>query len=118
MLSAKIGGVTQLSMAKFYALIAIVSLFDLMAEYAGKTWVLGGRSVYLALTGLTFGIAGLFFAWSLKYQGLAIANIIWTALTAILVTLMGYFVFKEHLSAINIVGMGVILVGIILVNLK
>lgn len=117
-LSVSILNVTPTNMAKFYALIVTVALFDLIAEYAGKMWVLEGKSIYLWLTCAGFGAAGFFFALSLKYEGVAIANILWIALTIILVTLMGYFVFKEHLSPINILGMAVIVLGIILVNLK
>ncbi|MFH0837803.1 MAG: EamA family transporter [Patescibacteria group bacterium] len=105
-------------MAKFYLLIVIIALLDLFAEYIGKLWVLGGRSVYLWLTVLGFGAAGLFFAQSLKYEGVAIANILWIALTAILVTLMGYFVFKEQLSTTNLIGIGVVIVGVILINIR
>lgn len=105
-------------MAKFYALIITVALFDLIAEYAGKMWVLAGKPVYLWLTCAGFAAAGYFFAHSLKFEGVAIANILWIALTIILVTLMGYFVFKEHLSLINAIGMLVIVIGIILVNIK
>lgn len=105
-------------MAEFYILIAIVSFLDLLAEYMGKNWALAGRPVYLWATCALFAVAGYFFAHSLKFHGVAIANILWIALTAILITLMGYFVFKEHLSMTNIVGMVVILIGVILVNLK
>jgi small multidrug resistance pump len=105
-------------MAKFYALIAVVALLDLIAEFLGKNWILSGKPAYLWLTCAGFGAAGFFFAHSLKYEGVAIANILWIALTAILVTMMGYFLFKEHLSVTNLVGMGVIIVGIILINIK
>lgn len=105
-------------MAKFYLFIVIISLLDLFAEYMGKQWILAGRPLYLVLTVLGFGIAGFFFAHSLKYEGVAVANILWIALTAILVTLMGYFVFKEQLSALNLVGIATIIVGVILLNLR
>ena len=103
-------------MAKFYLFIVIISLLDLFAEYMGKQWVLGAKNFYLWLTVLGFGAAGFFFAQSLKYEGVAIANILWIALTAILVTLMGYFVFKEHLSMVNLIGIGTIIIGVILIN--
>ncbi len=105
-------------MAKFYLLIVTIALLDVFAEYTGKLWILRSKPIYLALTVLGFGAAGYFFALSLRYEGVAIANILWIALTIILVTLMGHFVFKEHLSAINIVGMAVIVFGIILVNIR
>lgn len=105
-------------MAKFYLFIVLIALLDLFAEYSGKLWSVGGKSVYLWLTVLGFGTAGFFFAQSLRYEGVAIANILWIALTAILVTLMGYFLFKEQLSVINLVGIGVVIVGVILINIR
>lgn len=105
-------------MARFYLYIVIIALLDLFAEYIAKHWTLTNKPAYLALTILGFGTAGFFFALSLKYEGVAIANILWIALTAILVTLMGYFVFKEQLSAINLIGIAVVIVGVILINLR
>lgn len=105
-------------MAKFYLFIVIIAVLDLFAEYSGKLWSMGGKPIYLALTVLGFGTAGFFFALSLKYEGVAIANILWIALTAILVTLMGYFVFKEALSVTNLIGIGVVILGVILINIR
>jgi len=105
-------------MTKFYLLIVIIALIDLFAEYIGKQWIITGTPMYLWLTVLGFGGAGFFFAHSLKYEGVAIANILWIALTAILVTLMGYFVFKEQLSITNLIGIGVVIIGVILINIR
>ena len=105
-------------MVKFYLLILIIALLDLFAEYSAKIWTMNGKSIHLALTVLGFGAAGYFFALSLKYEGVAIANVLWIAVTIVLVTLMGHFVFKEHLSAINLAGMALIILGIVLVNIR
>lgn len=105
-------------MAKFYLLIGTIALFDLLAVLAGKMWIVSGKPAYIALTSLGFAIAGYFFALSLKYEDVAIVNVIWIALSIILVALMGHFFFKEHLSQTDILGMVMVMVGVILLNFK
>lgn len=105
-------------MARFYALIAAIVVFDLLAVLAGKMWIITGKPFYIGLTSLGFAIAGFFFALSLKYEDVAIVNIIWIALSIILVAMMGYFIFKEHLSSIDIFGIVLVMAGVVLLNIK
>lgn len=105
-------------MGKFYLLIATIAFFDLLAVLAGKMSIITGKSFYIWLTVLGFGIAGYFFALTLKYEDVAIVNVIWIALSIILVALMGHFFFKEHLTSTDILGMAAVIVGVILLNLK
>jgi small multidrug resistance pump len=110
--------VTKIFMAKFYTLIVTIALFDLLAIFAGKMSIVTGKSIYIGLTSLFFAVAGYFFALSLKYEDVAIVNILWISLSIILVALMGHFIFKEHLSSTDILGMTVVVIGVILLNLK
>lgn len=105
-------------MAKFYALIAVVAFFDLLAIFSGKMYVVTGKSFYVALCALGFAFAGFFFALSLKYENVAIVNVLWTALSIVLVALMGHYYFREHLSSLDILGMAIIIVGLVLLNIK
>ena len=105
-------------MAKFYTLISAIAIFDLLAIYAGKMFDVTGKSFYIALCSLGFAIAGYFFALSLKFEDVAIVNVLWIALSIILVALMGHFVFAEHLSRLDILGMTVVMIGIILLSIQ
>ena len=105
-------------MAKFYLLIGTIALFDLLAIFAGKMSLITGKSFYIALCSLGFAIAGYFFALSLKYEDVAIVNVLWIALSIILVALMGHFYFSEHLSRLDILGMMIVMAGIIILNIK
>ena len=105
-------------MAKFYLLIATVAFFDLMAILAGKMSLITGNSFYIALCALGFGIAGYFFALTLKYEDVAIVNVLWIALSIILVALMGHFFFKEHLTSVDILGMAIVMFGVVILNLR
>ncbi len=105
-------------MFKFYSLVAITVLFDLLAILAGKMWIVTAKSYYIALTSLSFAIAGYFFAISLKYEDVAIVNILWISFSIIATGLMGHFIFKEHLSPMAIIGMFIVLIGVVFINLK
>lgn len=105
-------------MAKFYLLIGLIAFFDLLAIFAGKMALITGKSIYIALCSLGFAVAGYFFALSLHYDDVAIVNVLWIALSIILVAIMGHFVFSEQLSRLDILGMAVIMAGIVILNLR
>ncbi|MDP2643100.1 MAG: SMR family transporter [Candidatus Peregrinibacteria bacterium] len=105
-------------MTKFYLLIAAINTLDLVAIIFAKLWNIHKNPIFLALTILGFGGAGFFFALSLKYEGVAITNILWIAISVILVTIVGYFFFKETISVLQFIGIALIMIGLVLINLK
>ena len=105
-------------MNKFLLFVSLVALFDLAGSMLAKMWVIKSQPTYLIGTVLSFAATGFFFAKSLKFKELAIANIIWIALSIVIVAIAGYFLFNEKLSLIQILGMLIIIIGIVLVNAK
>jgi len=105
-------------MARFYIYIAIINTLDLLAILAGKMWSLTHKPLYIIACSLGFAGAGFFFALSLKYEGSAITNAIWIGISVILVTAMGYFLFKEQISGWQFLGIASILLGLVLVNVR
>ncbi len=105
-------------MTKFYIYIALINTLDLFAILAGKMWSLTHKPIYIVACSLGFAAAGFFFALSLKYEGSAITNVIWIGISVILVTAMGYFLFKEHISGWQFLGIASILLGLVLVNIR
>ncbi|MDX9893016.1 MAG: SMR family transporter [Patescibacteria group bacterium] len=98
--------------------ILIINFFDLVGILFAKYYNLTKNNWLLASTVICFGLAGFFFARSLRYEGVAITNVLWIAISVILVTIVGYFFFKEHISPIQIFGIFVIIGGLVLINLK
>jgi multidrug transporter EmrE-like cation transporter len=76
------------------------------------------HSGYLVLGLFFFGCAFLFWVLTLSKIKLSLAYPISTALNLSLVTLLSYFIFKENLSIIQIVGVFVIITGIFLLLWK
>lgn len=105
-------------MSPFYYMIALITILDVAGCIAGKYYSLTKSPWLLALTALMFGGAGIVFAKTLKYEGMAITNVLWIALSIIAVTLIGYLYFKENISGIQMAGIVVITVGLVMVNVE
>ena len=65
-----------------------------------------------------YGIS--FYALALTMRNLPVGVIyaIWSGLGITLVTLVGWFVFKQHLSTNALIGIGLIIAGVIVMNLS
>ena len=105
-------------MNTFLVHILLITLFDLAGVLSAKFYSINKNPLLLFVTVLFFGGAGYVFAKSLKYEGMAITNVLWIALSIIIVTIIGYFIFKEEIANIQLTGIGIIMIGLILINLK
>ena len=105
-------------MNPFILHIAIITLLDLAGTLCAKYYSINKSFLLLLATFLFFGGAGYAFAKTLKYEGMAITNVLWIALSVIVVTVIGYFVFKEEIAPLQIIGVVVIIIGLVLINLK
>ncbi len=105
-------------MNPFIVHIAIITLLDIAGTICAKFYSINKNSLFLIATVLLFGGAGYVFARSLRYEGMAITNVLWISLSIILVTIIGYYAFKEEIAHIQLIGIGVIVIGLFLINLK
>ncbi|MCL5772975.1 MAG: SMR family transporter [Firmicutes bacterium] len=99
----------------FYFLIVAIGLIDFISSILLRYWAGNGKPLLLVTGVFGFAMVGLLFAFSMKYQGLAVANILWTACAVIFCTIAGMFLFKEHLSVSQIIGTLLILTGLVFV---
>lgn len=105
-------------MNPFFLHIAIITVLDVAGSLAAKYYSLTKNPLLLVLTFLMFGGAGLVFAKSLKYEGMAITNVLWIAFSIIAITIIGYLYFKESITGIQMAGIVVITLGLVMINLK
>ena len=96
----------------------ILGVFDTMACLAAKFWAAGKGSWLFFISIMSFAIAGVFFAYSLKFNPVAIVNVLWIAASVVFVTLFGVFYFKENLSVAQYVGLVLVALGFVLINIK
>jgi multidrug transporter EmrE-like cation transporter len=74
-------------------------------------------SLILLAVGLLLGAGNvILFTKSLKGIGLNIAYPVYSAGTILLVTLAAFLVFREHLTALRVAGIAVIMAGMVLVS--
>lgn len=103
-------------MLAFY--VFLIEIFDLCAVYFGKMYSLTDRWFFVLLCSLAWAVSGVFFSLSLKYEGMAIVNILWIAVSTIATTVLCVLYFKEQIGLLQYIGMGVIVIGIALLFVK
>jgi len=64
-----------------------------------------------------YAIAFFFLSWSLRYVPVGIAYAIWSGLGIVLISLVGYVVFGQKLDLAAVLGLGLIIAGVIVLNL-
>lgn len=103
---------------QFWIYLVLVLITDALAIILSKYYSLSQNKWYLVFAVLAFAFTGLFFCLSLNYKGMALANILWSAFASLLISFIGVTFFKEELATVQLVGIGVIVVGLALVNSK
>jgi len=97
--------------------LAILIFFEAIADIFAKEWSLGNRSfVYAILSLVAYLLANSSWLIALKYgSGLARGAIIFSVASAVLASVIGLVVYKEHLSPIQMAGVLLGIFSIILI---
>lgn len=103
---------------KFYLFLSAMLILDLTGIVAVKFWGIKNNNLYLLLGILAYAASAVPLAYSVKYEGAAITNIMWVALSAVCMTIIGYYGFKEIITPLQFIGIGIILIGLIIVQIK
>jgi len=101
--------------AWFFLLMAIVSEVSsviLMKLYSTQGNLTGMLFMYFAI-----GLSFTFMALALKKISLAVAYATWESLGLLAIAVIGSFFFREHLSVLQLTGIGLLLGGVVVVNI-
>ncbi len=102
-------------MAYFFLLLAIVS------EVLGTTALTASQQftkpLPSVLTVLGYGLAFYCFSFSLKAIPVGVAYAIWGGVGIVLVTLIGFFYFKQRLDGPALAGIALIVIGVLVMQL-
>ena len=101
----------------FFGLIILATALEVGGDVLFKKWSLGGTNWVLIAGFVIYLIGTVFWAFSLKYEGLAKAISVITILNLIAVVLVGVLYFKEDLSLINKVGIALGVISVVLIEL-
>jgi len=102
----------------FYLYLFAMLMFDLFGLTMAKYWQINHHILYFICSIVSYAIMAVFLILALKYEGVAITNIIWVALSAVGMTLVGFYLFKEPIVFRQLIGIIIIIIGIIIVQWK
>ena len=98
-----------------YLLLAIAAeTVGTMGLQASQQFTRLGPSV-LAI--VSYAVAFFFLGIALKYMPVGILYAIWSGVGIVLITIMGYMVFGQKLDLAAILGIGLIVAGLVVINL-
>lgn len=98
-------------------LIALAVLLEVIGDVFFKKWALENKNQLLILGLIIYFIGTFFWAISLKYEFLSKAISVFTILNLIIIVLVGLIYFKEGLSLINKIGIGLGILSVILIEI-
>jgi small multidrug resistance pump len=98
----------------FYLAIAIVA--EVIGTSALKATEGFTRLVPSAVVVVGYGVAFYFLALALKHIPVGVAYAIWSGVGIALITLIGWIVFKQSLDAAALAGIGLIVLGVIVIQ--
>lgn len=101
----------------FFGLIALAVTLEVVGDVFFKKWSIDGKNILLYIGLLIYFIGTIFWAISLKYEYLSKAISIFTVLNLVIIVLVGIFYFKEDLSLINKIGIGLGILSVILIEI-
>jgi multidrug transporter EmrE-like cation transporter len=102
----------------FFLYILSLCAVDVAAITLSRQWEISKQWYWLVASMVFFCLMPIIFARATMYASSGITNAIWVASSSILITISGYYIFKEHLSTQQIIGLGVIIIGLVIVEIK
>ena len=100
-----------------YAVLVVAIVFEVLGTSAMQAAQHFTRAVPTAMMIVCYGVAFFFLSWSLRYVPVGIAYAIWSGLGIVLISAVGYVVFGQTLDAAAIFGLGLIIAGVLVLNL-
>ena len=98
-----------------YLLIAVITeTIGTAAMQASEQFTRFWPSVLLVVA---YGISFYFLALTLKYMPVSIVYAIWSGLGIVFIAIIGWLVFKQSLDFAAVAGMGLIIAGVVVINL-
>lgn len=102
-------------MAWIFPLLLLI-LFEIIADIFSKQWALSGSWIMWAGAVIGYIIANVFWLFAIRSGSeLARGALMFTVGAAIVAVLLGVFIYKEELSAYQLIGMGLGIISLIFI---
>lgn len=100
-----------------YAVLVLAIVFEVLGTSAMQAAQHFSRLGPTLVMVVCYAVAFYFLSWSLRYVPVGIAYAIWSGLGIVLISLVGYFAFGQKLDLAAIAGLGLIIAGVLVLNL-
>ena len=100
-----------------YSVLVVAIVFEVLGTSAMQAAQHFSRVLPTLMMVVCYAVAFYFLSWSLRYVPVGIAYAIWSGLGIVLISLVGYFVFGHTLDLPAVVGLGLIIAGVLVLNL-
>ncbi|MCD2183295.1 SMR family transporter [Rhizobium sp. TRM96647] len=106
-----------MNLALVYSVLVVAIIFEVIgtsAMQAAQHFTRLGPTLVMVAS---YAVAFYFLSWSLSYVPVGIAYAIWSGLGIVLISLIGYLVFGQTLDLAAVIGLGLIIAGVLVLNL-
>jgi small multidrug resistance pump len=102
--------------AMLYAVLVVAIVFEVLGTSAMQAAHHFTKLVPTLIMVVCYAIAFYFLSYTLRVIPVGIAYAIWSGLGIVLISLVGYFVFGQKLDLAAILGLGLIIAGVVVLN--
>lgn len=102
---------------KNWLFLALAIVSETMATTALKASASFTKPLPAILTVLGYGSAFYFMSLTMRVFPMGMVYAIWSGVGMVLITLLGVVLYRERPDAMTLLGMGLILVGVLVINL-
>lgn len=100
-----------------YAMLVLAIVFEVLGTSAMQAAQHFTRLLPTLMMVVCYAVAFYFLSYTLKVIPVGIAYAIWSGLGIVLISLAGYLVFGQKLDFAAILGLGLIIAGVVVLNL-
>ncbi len=102
--------------AMLYAVLVLAIVFEVLGTSAMQAAQHFTKLVPTLIMVVCYAIAFYFLSYTLRVIPVGIAYAIWSGLGIVLISLVGYFVFGQKLDLAAVLGLGLIIAGVVVLN--
>ena len=106
-----------MNLTAVYAVLVVAIVFEVLGTSAMQAAQHFSRLLTTVMMVACYAVAFYFLSWSLRYVPVGIAYAIWSGLGIVLISLVGYFAFGQKLDLAAVCGLGLIIAGVVVLNL-
>jgi multidrug transporter EmrE-like cation transporter len=105
-----------LSKIPVLVLIILAALSVTLGDYSAKAWSINHKGAFLFFAFAGYFFSGFFYIPTLLKQGLIITSVLWGVLSTIGFLIIGFLIFKEQLTPVQVIAATLGIISILLFN--